>query len=119
MKRLAHLVAGLTFAVPLAASAQNLTCTPTARFVCNAGGCQASQAATYVRIYPIAKAYERCDAKGCDRYPATFAAAGQFTNIDLPGMSTFAKLGPNGFFSEAASSAMITIVTYGRCQETP
>ncbi len=100
-----------------ATAQQALTCAATELFVCNVGiGCLAGETgATWVNVYPGSKEYERCDAKGCDRYPAAFVTVGAFTNIELAGRGAFAKLGPEGFFSEVVTATM-TIVSYGKCK---
>ena len=77
-----------------AAAQQPITCAAIERFVCNVGiGCQAGETGTtWVNIYPRSKEYERCDAKGCERYPAAFSTAGVFTTVELAGRGAFVPI---------------------------
>jgi hypothetical protein len=101
------------------ATAQGFRCAATERFVCNVGiGCQPGAVGTsWVNVMPATKEYERCDQKGCDRFQAVFTPVGAFVNVEIPGRAAFAKLGPNGFFSEVVTAATMTILSYGKCSE--
>ena len=100
------------------AAAQLMICHMIERSVCEPGrGCKnAELAPMQAKVDLAAQSYERCDAKGCDQYEARVSRSGDFTNIDLPGRAAFARIGPDGLFSEVITLTLMVVVSYGRCR---
>lgn len=115
------IVVALLSASALSASAADsgaMVCRPTQKFSCDLGkGCTSIDAKGVWSIINQAQArYERCDAKGCDRYAAVFTTNGAFTSVELPGRATFAKIGFDGSFVEAATLGTALFVSHGHCK---
>lgn len=106
------------FAEPARAPAE-FTCYPAEKHLCRIGqGCQARGVAVFAKFSPVAAgraSYSRCDQRGCDRYDAATYQSGKYLIIELPGKATFAKVAPDGAWTEAASIGNDVIVAQGRC----
>lgn len=59
--------------------------------------------------------YSRCDRHGCDAYEADTYNSGDFLLIELPGRTTFAKVGPDGSWTEVVSLGHEVILARGQC----
>jgi hypothetical protein len=94
------------------------SCTGSDKWACEMGsGCKSIGASTITARFDFSKpAYARCDNKGCDTYTPVVTSSGEFLVIELSGRGTFAKIGPNGSFTEVTSLATIVAVTYGFCK---
>ena len=83
---------------------------------CLAGGCSSVNPSVFIGLDHEAGIYERCDAKGCDVYAATFARSGEFVNIALPERGLLAKLSlEDGQFPEVATLGLDTLTSFGTC----
>jgi hypothetical protein len=63
--------------------------------------------------------YSRCDQQGCERYDANTYKSGVFLIVELPGRATFAKVGPEGAWTEVVSIGNDVIVAQGHCVVVP
>lgn len=89
------------------------------RFGCdNVNGCTASSLpiTTWVEFDQSGNTYSRCDRAGCDVYKPFVTHSGVFLNIEMPGRAAFAKIGPDGSFTEVVSLGASVMVTYGQCR---
>lgn len=106
-------------AVKAAPSAIEFVCHPAEKHLCSAGhGCKASVVTVFAKFSsagPGRATYSRCDRHGCDRHEANTYQSGAFLNIELPGRATFAKVGPNGEWTEVVSLGNDVIVAQGKC----
>ena len=67
------------------------------------------------------KTYSRCDAKGCDTYPAQISQSGLFYNIGVPQHGLLAKVWANSqapMFVENFTLGLSTLVSHGTCEPT-
>jgi hypothetical protein len=101
------------------AKAAEWVCAGQDRYGCDMGtGCKAAApSGVQVKFDFEAKTYQRCDTAGCDEYVPVISTSGQFLNLELPGRATFAKVGPNGSFTEVVSLGTVVMITYGYCRQ--
>lgn len=105
-----------------AAKIPTYVCEGVQRFGCDdTNGCLASSLpiTTWVEFDYSGNTYSRCDQAGCDVYTPVVSSSGEFLNIELPGRTAFAKIGPDGSFTEVVSLGTLVMVTYGRCRAAP
>jgi hypothetical protein len=107
----------LGFAGP--ATASEFVCNAAEKQLCSPGkGCQAGIVTVYSTFEATAPGkarYSRCDRNGCDEFEANTYNSGVFLLIELPGRAVFAKVGPDGSWTEVVSLGHELIVTHGRC----
>ena len=100
-------------------AAQEFTCHPAEKHLCSPGkGCQRSVISVFAKFSatrPGRANYSRCDQRGCDQYDASTYSSGVFLIIELPGKATFAKIGPDGAWTEVVSLGNDVIIAQGRC----
>jgi hypothetical protein len=102
-------------AKPLAARASQWRCLPTSRFICTANGCESGPPLVWVVIDYASKRYERCDAKGCDRYDLGSSAGGIYTTA-WPNAGAFLKaLNDGSEYTEVVTLGTTVHVQHGRC----
>lgn len=106
-------------ALAQAASAAEFTCYPAEKHLCSPGrGCQTGVVSVFARFSPTAPGrarYSRCDRRGCDQHEATTYQSGEHLIIELPGKATFAKVAPDGAWTEVVSIGNDIIIAQGRC----
>lgn len=112
------LIFGCAVAGSISAHGQTLRCQIDLKHQCNAGsGCQRVQPTIWNFIDLTEQTISRCDAKGCDTYPARFSVSGAFINIALPERGMMAKLkSDGGSFTEVATLADATLISFGACR---
>ncbi len=111
------LIAAALAAVAAPAVAQAIVCTPAEKHFCQPGsGCQPAQLGSWLALDPAKKSYERCDAKGCDKYQADVSTSGAYLTLELPGRAAFARIGAGGEFVETASLGLATVISFGSCR---
>jgi hypothetical protein len=112
------LFAMMTFALSSMASAQVLRCEISSKHQCDAGGgCRKIGASAWNVIDFPKQTIARCDAKGCDTYPAQFAVSGAYINIALPANGMLAKVSSDGaIFLETVTLASSALVSFGSCR---
>lgn len=103
---------------PLSAHGQTLRCQIDLKHQCDAGsGCRRVQPTIWNLIDLTEQTISRCDAKGCDTYPARFSVSGAFINIALPERGMMARLkSDGGSFTEVATLADATLISFGVCR---
>lgn len=110
-------VAALALAVP--ATAAEFVCNASKKQHCSPGhGCQkgvVTVSAKFEATGPGKARYSRCDRTGCDTYEADTYTSGTFLLIELPGRATFAKVGPDGAWTEVVSLGHELILAHGQC----
>lgn len=78
-----------------------------------------------VIVEPKRSQYTRCTGdnggvlEGCDEYPATFAASGDYLNVQVTGHSASLKIATDHHFIDVASLADFVVISRGQCEETP
>lgn len=115
--------------LPLISALAALQMTPTGApvFICegdqrygcdDTNGCAGSPLAitTWAEFNFDDNSYRRCDRAGCDDYAPVVTRSGEFLNIELPGRASFAKIGPDGSFSEVVTLGTQVMITYGQCR---
>lgn len=118
-------VAALAARAVRAETAPTVECRPAEKFVCQMG--QSCVGGGPGNIGPIdawanlyvsseATVYERCDSKGCDPWPAVSSMSGETIVVEIPGRGAFAKISPNGSWTEVVSQSTTVFVTYGYCR---
>ena len=118
--RVAILVASIsTNWLPTLAAAQVLRCDIASKHRCDAnGGCQKVPAGVWNIVNFPKQTLARCDAKGCETYPAQFVTSGAFINIALPANGMLAKMASDGStFLETATLMGTVLVSFGACRE--
>lgn len=105
------------------AGAAEFTCYPAEKHLCRPGqGCHASVVSVFAKFEatgPGRARYSRCDQKSCDVHDASTYNSGTFIVIELPGKSAFAKVSPDGAWTEAVSIGNDVIIAHGRCAILP
>jgi len=109
---IAYLLVSITLIFTVNAQAQ--TCTVQKSSVCNDGECKSMQTSN-TQITMNKNQLQRCDEKGCDKYPITLTKSGLFTNVQIPNTSYMLKYDQNLNFIEATSLALTLIVNTGKC----
>ena len=101
------------------AHAQVLRCDINTKYQCAPSGGCTTVTPTIWNIIDLGKrTVSRCDAKGCDTYPAQFAVSGAFINIALPERGMLAKASADwSSFSEVATLTNVVLVSFGRCTQ--
>ncbi len=122
----ASLIAVFLMGVVSAASnvaASEFTCHPAEKYLCSPGkGCQKSVVTVFAKFSATGAgraSYSRCDQRGCDQHDANTYSSGSFLNIELPGKAVFAKVGPDGAWTEVVSLGNDVIIAQGRCVAPP
>jgi hypothetical protein len=95
-----------------------LECWFTAASWCGSDGCSAADSQTWVRWTPDTKTYERCEARGCDRYEAMVTYSGAFATIILPENALLARLTKPGRIVEVTMSMDSGLIRHGLCKTT-
>ena len=110
-------VAVLALAEP--ATAAEFICNASEKQHCSPGqGCQKGVVAVFAKFEATAPGkarYSRCDRNGCDTYEADTFGSGAFLLIELPGRATFAKVGPDGSWTEVVSLGHEVMLAHGQC----
>lgn len=109
---------GCAVAGPLSAHGQTVRCQIDLKHQCDAGnGCQRVQPTIWNFIDLTEQTISRCDAKGCETYPARFSVSGAFLNIAVPERGVMARLkSDGGSFTEVATLADATLISFGACR---
>lgn len=117
----ATLMVSLGLASPSAAV--EFTCHPAEKHLCSPGeGCRKGVVTVFAKFSatrPGRADYSRCDQLGCDQYEADTYSSGEFLILELPGRASFAKVGPDGAWTEVVSLGNDVIVAQGRCAVLP
>jgi hypothetical protein len=105
----------------LAPSAKaELRCEINAKQVCNPDGCRSVAPTVHNKLDGQHGLYSRCDANGCDDYPASITRSGAFANVEVPGRGVIAKVSlADGAFLEVATLGLEAYVSYGACKPAP
>ena len=105
--------------LPSMVQAQVLRCDIASKYQCDApGGCQKVRAGVWNIVDVPKQTFARCDAKGCDKYPAQFSVAGAFISIALPQNGMLAKISSDGsMFLETATLMSTALASFGACRE--
>jgi hypothetical protein len=99
------------------AIAQTVTCRLSAKFACQAAGCEALETTTWAVIDVAGQTYSRCDRRSCDKYPAQFSRSGAFLIIDVPGRGLTVKVAANmSSFVELVTIATAAVISFGACE---
>jgi hypothetical protein len=111
------LASGLLASAPV--SAAEFVCNASEKQHCSPGrGCQKGVVTVYAKFAatgPGKARYSRCDRTGCETYEADTYNSGVFVLIELPGRASFAKVGPDGAWTEVVSLGQEVILAHGRC----
>jgi hypothetical protein len=105
---------------PLADRASRWRCDIAKRFICTSAGCrQGRSGGTWVLLDFRDGSYQRCDAKGCDRYALLYTAGGIYTTAS-GGLEIFLKVLNDGSeFLESLAAGTSAFLGYGRCTAMP
>jgi hypothetical protein len=105
-----------TCCLPGVATAET-TCTIAEKWQCTQGqGCLPIDNKIVIRMDETQKTYSRCDAKGCDDFPALFNQAGSFVNVAIPANGLLAKFGADGSgFVEVTTLGSTVLLSFGSC----
>lgn len=110
-------IAAFVLAAP--ASAAEFVCNASEKQLCSPGqGCQKGPVTVFAKFEATAPGkarYSRCDRNGCDTFEADTHSSGAFLLIEIPGRGTFAKVGPDGSWTEVVSLGHEVILAHGRC----
>ena len=119
MMRWAAVAVAVSMVSLASAHAQVLRCDINTKYQCAPSGGCTTVTPTIWNIIDLGKrTVSRCDAKGCDTYPAQFAVSGAFINIALPERGMLAKASADwSSFSEVATLTNVVLVSFGRCTQ--
>lgn len=105
----------LTLSISAPPAVAAIKCTFIQRERCQPGQpCSTVKPVTWAHVDSIKQTYARCDAKGCDTYPAPARKSGYWTLFDI-GRGMIAKLGAGGELVEIVTLNDVALVSYGRC----
>lgn len=90
-------------------------CEPASLVHCSGRGCEPAQPSVWVLLDFGAKTYERCDQRGCDRYPIVITVSGIYTVVTLQGGAFLKALNDGSEFVDVASSGTALLANFGRC----
>jgi hypothetical protein len=92
-------------------------CSYDSRYSCDASGCRAFEGDGWSLIDFPQETYSRCDSKGCDAYPMTWATAGIFTSGTFgPGAGAFFRTVNNGSsYIEVMTMGVSSVNNFGQC----
>lgn len=118
MKLQRFLACVVLLGLPTIAPAKTLKCTWTEKQQCAPQqSCRPAPLGLWSKIDLKKRKYQRCDRNGCDTYDATVQVdRAAFTNIDLPGLGVFVKIGPDRRGTEVVSLGNVILVSQGRCR---
>jgi len=102
-----------------AAFGQTLRCEIESKFMCSAeSGCQLNKLGVYNVIDLGRLTIARCDAQGCDTYPAGIFQSGATVNISVADRGMLVKLVPStGAFVEVVTLVGQIYASFGRCRQ--
>ena len=112
------LALGLLLGCSTIAEAKTLKCAWSQKQQCAPGqACRSAPLDLYAKIDLQKRKYKRCDRRGCDTYDAMVQVdRAAFTNIDLPGLGLFVKIGPDQRATEVVSFGNVIMVSQGWCR---
>jgi hypothetical protein len=99
-----------------AVRAEAMRCEVTSKFACTPAGCATNKLGVFNLIDLDLSTFSRCDASGCDKYPANFTRSGVYILVDVPGRGMLAKMSVNGAeYVEVATLGSAVLVSFGSC----
>jgi hypothetical protein len=112
------LALGLILGWPTYVEAKTLKCSWSQKQQCAPGQpCRPAPLDMWAKVDLQKKKYRRCDRRGCDTYDALVQIdRAAFTNIDLPGLGLFVKIGPDQRATEVVSFGNVIMISQGWCK---
>jgi hypothetical protein len=98
----------------------NLTCPINKQYICTSENCIAIKPSVTIELYMVDNNadYNRCDKKGCDKYPSSITQSGIYTLISPIGKSSVMKIDlKNLSFMETSSLDFSTFIAFGQCHD--
>lgn len=108
------LVALILWAVTNTAAA--LTCTSESTVLCITNECHTPTEPRRTWTVISETELSRCDATGCDKFPATITKAGAFTNATTTNPSYMLKFDQNMKFVEVTAMGLVLMLQRGTCK---